>query len=476
MKLPTILVDTAADGVKTQVNNAAKMVNTAADGMKTQVNNAAKIVDTANTAVKTQVKVVATAVVGLERISAASHEPDEENQDTKLGEQHLISLKNLHVVKSAARFRKQITDEYNALNQSTKTAYSRWLHAMIHFRKRIKPKESSNQCWNGTLEFRERVLQFLEQPKVEIFVLFLVLSDLILVILEVMIDRLFEFPHHGDHDGGHGSSHGGGHESDHGSAVDEAHTSEQEEHEAHAADHEIHTAEHADDHNRRLRVVIRSMAKPVVRRWVYDGQRFLSEAGGAGSCDIESAEDIANVCRWISITILFVFASELIIKFTCAPVSFSKHIGHIIDVFVVGCSLLFEFTLHHSKIVGLLIFFRCWRGVRIVHGLYEQVEYICKALQTEAHLAKALHTVTKYKTYTTLRHLRSDWSTFKREGKEGLEHTRVIISASALAEQGMQTDEISTETAWKHKGNSSSDASTHLETVVSRNDKLMVEL
>jgi len=68
-----------------------------------------------------------------------------------------------------------------------------------------------------------------------------------------------------------------------------------------------------------------------------------------------------------------------------------------------------------------------------VHALYEQVEYMGKALQTEAHLEKALATVQQYKKYTEARNLRSDWKTFKKKGsEEALATTSIIVQSLAI--------------------------------------------
>lgn len=201
----------------------------------------------------------------------------------------------------------------------------------------------------------------------------------------------------------HGEDHGGGHEAKHGSA------------EHGSAEHG--SSEHGvTDGHRRLHMAI------------WTGSRRLGESIEGGSCNIELAQEIAGACRAISLAILFFFAIELVIKFLIAPKAFCKHVGHLFDTCVIFGSIVLEFTLHHSA-GGLLIFFRTWRFVRVIHALYEQAEYFHNAMETEEHLEKALATIGKYKSYTSTKGLRADWKAFNKKAKKGaadLEQSELI--------------------------------------------------
>lgn len=265
-----------------------------------------------------------------------NHKPDdrladEEDHDQKLmaGVEHLMSMKD------AVKQRLKILDDY-AYYRQAKDDNANWFRALTHLKRNIHV-DDHGICQ----EVRENVIEFMEKPKSEVFILMLVLTDMVMVIIEGVIDSTFNFDYGG-------------------------------------------------------------------------GSRRLAGIGKDATCNIEHAYNIANSCRIVSITILCAFALELVVKFVCAPKGFCRHFGHILDVIVVGGSLVFEFTLHHSA-GALLIFFRCWRGVRILHGLYEQIEYISKALETEAHLEHALGTVNKYKAFTHSLKIRKQWKIFKHQ-------------------------------------------------------------
>lgn len=103
--------------------------------------------------------------------------------------------------------------------------------------------------------------------------------------------------------------------------------------------------------------------------------RMLS-SGGDPVCDPKTTSrscEAAEVLRYISISFLVFFAVELTLKFVLAPKCFVSHFGHVLDIVVVAVSLIFEFTLHNAQgAIELLVIFRSWHIIRIVHGFYEQ--------------------------------------------------------------------------------------------------------
>jgi len=266
---------------------------------------------------------------------------EDDEEGVNRGSNHLATMKKLEVEKPQV---KKIRSSYEKY-QKAHEAKQNWFRARIHLQKGLEADDIGHIFWRSTKKYREKVIEIIEAPRIEMTIFFLILADLGMVSMEMVLESVFEF----DHGGGH-----------------------------------------------------RLLASD-------DAGLFAGK-----SCNIEKAYNIAQICRGISIAILFLFALELLIKFTCAPKSFCHHIGHLLDVFVVGSSIVFEFILHHSE-GGLLIFFRSWRAVRIVHGLYEQVEYMMKALETEKHLEHALNVVDKYKSYTMHRNLRDDWLKFKKQ-------------------------------------------------------------
>lgn len=210
-------------------------------------------------------------------------------------------------------------------------------------------------------EFLHKVLQWLESTRFEVFVIVLVLIDLILVIIEAVLDSLFEFGH--------------------------------------------------DEH----------------------GENRLLSSAESSRCDLERAMKVAAICRAISLTILFLFAIELFIKFLVAPKTFVKHVGHIFDVVVVGGSIIFELTMHHSA-GAVLIFFRSWRFVRVLHAIYEEACYIHKVMETEAHFEDALDALGKYKSYTQFRGIHDDWEAYCKIGADGLKGTPIKMVVSQQEE------------------------------------------
>lgn len=73
--------------------------------------------------------------------------------------------------------------------------------------------------------------------------------------------------------------------------------------------------------------------------------------------------------RWASRSILFVFAGELLLMLFALGRGFFN-VPNVLDVIVVFGSIAMEFTLTESENAAteLIVFARCWRFLRIVHG------------------------------------------------------------------------------------------------------------
>lgn len=269
------------------------------------------------------------------------------------GEEHLTHLNDKDNVKSKLQRRFEARKKWT-------TEKVGWFVTFLHLRRGVEVHDTNIKCWQSTKEFRESILESMETQKFELGILFLVLCDVVLVILEAVLDSLFHW-----------------------------------------------------DAHRRLRMEFNSVGEP-------SASRFLGGAVG-GSCEIEKAFQVASTCRLISLAILFVFAAEMLVKFICAPIGFSRHFGHVLDGFVIIGSIILEFTLHHST-GGFLIFFRMWRFVRILHGVYEEVEYMHKALETGHHLEKALKSIDKLKGYLDHKDLRADYKAYKHQSRHGHGH------------------------------------------------------
>jgi hypothetical protein len=59
---------------------------------------------------------------------------------------------------------------------------------------------------------------------------------------------------------------------------------------------------------------------------------------------------------------------------------FFTHFGYVLDLVVVSVSLGVEIG-HNEDVIGLLIFLRLWRVVRIFHGVYVAVEFKLEKLE-----------------------------------------------------------------------------------------------
>ena len=98
-------------------------------------------------------------------------------------------------------------------------------------------------------------------------------------------------------------------------------------------------------------------------------------------CDVhkhEAIHSLHNVLFSITIVILGTFMVELLVLIAAlGPRSFFSNLFYSIDFGVVLVSLILEsFFFHHGAealqaLVGLVVFARCWRFVRIGHGLME---------------------------------------------------------------------------------------------------------
>merc|ERR1712224_643379 len=136
-------------------------------------------------------------------------------------------------------------------------------------------------------ELREATLSVLENVKVEIGLLFLVLGDVIIVIIETVLDSVFVFGHGNDHSDSQGHAVGG-----HGQ-------------DAHLEDRHPRGGDDGGNPS--------NGGAPHRRLLFLGAQRMLSGSEGP-SCDIDKAQSIANICRTISMVILFMFAVEIMLK------------------------------------------------------------------------------------------------------------------------------------------------------------------
>lgn len=89
---------------------------------------------------------------------------------------------------------------------------------------------------------------------------------------------------------------------------------------------------------------------------------------------VHSAEEVLS---WTSITILCIFVVELLSKLLVfGHTYFTRSWWHMADAVVVVASLTLELTLRGvaQEVASLLVFFRLWRLLRVMHGVAEAME------------------------------------------------------------------------------------------------------
>lgn len=110
-----------------------------------------------------------------------------------------------------------------------------------------------------------------------------------------------------------------------------------------------------------------------------DKIRFCNATPGSANCVVEryfGHYPYYNAKIWtayFSVSILFTFLIENLILLSCMGMDFIRSFWNMLDMFVVIMSIWLEIKFMRQPEGGLLILARCWRFVRIGHGLYETV-------------------------------------------------------------------------------------------------------
>ena len=104
--------------------------------------------------------------------------------------------------------------------------------------------------------------------------------------------------------------------------------------------------------------------------------RVLSSSGGHGhgpttdhDASIHTIHEVEHVIHWISITILFIFLTELVVlMIVMSCCEFWTHAFYVLDLVVVSLSIVLDLALGDEEF-GWLIVLRAWRFARVFHGL-----------------------------------------------------------------------------------------------------------
>jgi hypothetical protein len=91
----------------------------------------------------------------------------------------------------------------------------------------------------------------------------------------------------------------------------------------------------------------------------------------------DAVHTVQNVFAWTSVGILSIFTLEQIAKLIVFGPQYFFKFWHALDAFIIIASLVLEIVLRQNQdareVASLLIIFRLWRLVRIMHGIVEEV-------------------------------------------------------------------------------------------------------
>jgi len=157
------------------------------------------------------------------------------------------------------------------------------------------------------------------------------------------------------------------------------------------------------------------------------------------------AHHIAHNCHTASIVILVIFLIEISLKYWVNPDAFVHNWFLILDATVITVSLITDTVVmwyvqsHHTKIAGhevsesdlatiaaALLFVRCWRVVRIAHGLAEHMHHAHEREHKATHMEEELH-----QTKQELHHMKQELT----EAKEELNITKSELQKARGYEQ-----------------------------------------
>ncbi|KAL7748244.1 hypothetical protein RI367_006430 [Sorochytrium milnesiophthora] len=111
---------------------------------------------------------------------------------------------------------------------------------------------------------------------------------------------------------------------------------------------------------------------------IESGHRSPHDKGG-------QLHEIAEYFGYVSMAIVVFFAFEILVKVVVLGARFFRSAFNVFDAVIVIASLSLEVVLRGLAfdIAGLVVIFRLWRVVRIVHGVSEALE-----LEHEGHLSR----------------------------------------------------------------------------------------
>lgn len=112
----------------------------------------------------------------------------------------------------------------------------------------------------------------------------------------------------------------------------------------------------------------------------------------------EPLEQLLEALTWMSVGILCIFVVEFAGQLVCFGLPWCRSFTHLLDVTVVVASLVLELVLRSSDlkdVVALLIVFRLWRLVRVVHATEEilHIEHGQKSHALKLQLDGARHQI-----------------------------------------------------------------------------------
>jgi len=147
----------------------------------------------------------------------------------------------------------------------------------------------------------------------------------------------------------------------------------------------------------------------------------ISSHGEPENLAMERAEKALD---YISLAILCILGLEMALLLVAFDVRFFKQPLYILDAFVIGASLFIEIE-GKAQAGALLIFFRLWRIVRIVHGVAMSVQE--KNEEQIKHLEAEVNKLTEEKTKlaTKFDYIKKRYKKLIDATKEDMENTPV---------------------------------------------------
>ena len=192
-------------------------------------------------------------------------------------------------------------------------------------------------------------------------------------------------------------------------------------------------------------------------RWLASDSYYICEpptevADYQAGCDAHkwhAVHTLETVLFGFTIAILsFMMAELLVLMAAVSPCVFFRHFWYILDFIIVAVSLSLEVVFKSidddnlATYVGLLVVFRCWRFVRISHGLMEvTAELTAEKYEDVIKMARELE-VLMDRHEQTLAAKGDATEQWENESLTDIQNLSKVLADHLLATQNEENDEI----------------------------------